>query len=423
MSNNIAISVTNLNKSYFTYGNPSEKLIEILFNKKRGLEKHVLKDISFEIEKGKTVAVIGTNGAGKSTLLQCIAGTQGYSSGDIQVNGRLTALLELGAGFNGDFSGMENIYVSAGILGLSKEEIDARVEKIVAFADIGEYIYQPVSTYSSGMYVRLAFAIASHTSPDVMIVDEALSVGDVFFQQKCNLFMKNELKDITKLIVSHDLSYISRMADSVILLHEGEIFFNGDPLNAIEHYLRLNQSDDSILRGEVAKKSTRNEGIVRKEKINLLDKSKLSGKLDAYFSEISVQINGDNRQNSALVGDTVDIIATIYAEKDINEPIIGYFLNDKFGTTICGETNREYGTELKRMHAGKSYTLSLSFKWPHIKDDDYFLNIGLGDGHEPFNHVIQCWNMNFMKITGITREGSTHGIFNNKIEEFVFYES
>ncbi|BFO09260.1 hypothetical protein GGER_17700 [Serratia rubidaea] len=183
MSNNIAISVTNLNKSYFTYGNPSEKLIEILFNKKRGLEKHVLKDISFEIEKGKTVAVIGTNGAGKSTLLQCIAGTQGYSSGDIQVNGRLTALLELGAGFNGDFSGMENIYVSAGILGLSKEEIDARVEKIVAFADIGEYIYQPVSTYSSGMYVRLAFAIASHTSPDVMIVDEALSVGDVFFSR------------------------------------------------------------------------------------------------------------------------------------------------------------------------------------------------------------------------------------------------
>lgn len=423
MSNNIAISVKNLNKSYFTYSNSSEKLLEIIFNKKRGLEKHVLKDINFEIKQGKTVAIIGTNGAGKSTLLQCIAGTQGYSSGDIAVHGRLTALLELGAGFNGDFSGIENIYISAGILGLSKEEVDARVDAIVAFADIGEYIHQPLSTYSSGMYVRLAFAVASHTSPDVLIVDEALSVGDVFFQQKCNLFMKNELKNITKLIVSHDLSYISRMADAVILLHEGEVFFNGDPLNAIEHYLRLNQSDDSILLGKMDEKPVQGAAESRKATANAVDKSKLSGKLDAYFSEISVLINSDERKHSALVGDTVDIIATIYAEKDINEPIIGYFLNDKFGTTICGETNRGHGVELKTMRAGKTYRLSLSFKWPYIKDDDYFMNIGLGDGHEPFNHVIQCWNMNFMKITGMTHEGSTHGIFNNKIEEFNFYEA
>jgi len=421
--NNIAISVKGLEKSYYTYKNPSKKLVEILINKKMGVENKVLKKINFDVEKGKTVAIIGTNGAGKSTLLQCIAGTQHYDRGTIELHGRVTALLELGAGFNSELTGIENIYISASVLGLTQQQVENVVQDIIDFADLGDYIYQPVSSYSSGMYVRLAFAIASHTYPDIFIIDEALSVGDVFFQQKCNLFLKNELKDVTKLIVSHDLSYISRMSDSVILLHDGEVYFSGDSLNAIEHYLRLNQSDNRVLNNNTqAHRELTEKRDQPLHPATQVDKSLLSGKLDAWFSEVDVLIRGQTSIRTALVGDRVEIIAKVYVEKEIREPIIGYFLNDKFGTTICGETNREYELTLEKMEAGKYYQIGLVFCWPHIRDDDYFLNIGIGDGHEPFNHVIQCWYMNFVKISGITKEGSTHGLFNNKIEEFYCHE-
>ncbi|MDX8377458.1 MAG: ABC transporter ATP-binding protein, partial [Mariprofundales bacterium] len=202
----IAIRVQNICKYYQIYSNPQDRLKQSLWRGRKQFyrEFKALDDVSFEVKKGETVGIIGRNGSGKSTLLQIICGTLAPTSGDVEVNGRVAALLELGSGFNPEFTGRENVYMNATILGLSKKEIDARFDDIVAFADIGEFIEQPVKTYSSGMMMRLAFAVAINVKPDVLIIDEALSVGDVAFQRKC--FGKiEEIRDAgaTIMFVSH----------------------------------------------------------------------------------------------------------------------------------------------------------------------------------------------------------------------------
>lgn len=241
-SHDVAISVNDVSKVYNVYANPSDRLKQIIWlgNRKFYKEFGALSNISFSVGRGETIGVIGRNGSGKSTLLQLICQTLTPSSGDVKIRGRLAALLELGAGFNPEFTGRENVYLNATILGMSRAEIDARFDSIKDFADLGDFIEQPVKTYSSGMYVRLAFATAINTDPDILVVDEALSVGDEAFQRKCFARIEQiQQRGGTILFVSHAASSILQLCTRAILLDSGEKILEGSPKFVVNQYQRL----------------------------------------------------------------------------------------------------------------------------------------------------------------------------------------
>ena len=244
-----AICVSDLSKVYKLYDRNRDRVMDALglSKKKRYREHYALSHVSFSIQRGETVGIIGSNGAGKSTILKIITGVLNPTEGEVSVHGRISALLELGAGFNQEYTGIENIYLNGTMMGYSREEIDARMDAIVEFADIGDFIRQPVKMYSSGMFVRLAFAVAINIDPDILVVDEALSVGDVFFQSKCyKKFDEFKEQGKTILFVSHDLSSISRYCDRAILLNRGKMMAEGSPTAMIDLYkkVRANQVDE-----------------------------------------------------------------------------------------------------------------------------------------------------------------------------------
>ncbi len=243
MSDDIAISVRDVSKRYLLYDRPQDRLKQSLFwrfGKNYAREFWALRGVSFEVRRGEMVGIIGRNGAGKSTLLQIIAGTLQPTEGEVQVNGRVGALLELGSGFNPEFTGRENVYLNGAILGFSREEMDERFDEIAAFADIGEFMDQPMKLYSSGMFVRLAFAVQACVEPDILIVDEALAVGDIFFQQKCSTRMeKLRANGTTLLIVSHNMNTIQTLCRQSILLDKGEMIYSGESVNAVLRYQAL----------------------------------------------------------------------------------------------------------------------------------------------------------------------------------------
>lgn len=239
MDNDIAIKAENLSKVYKIFDRPIDRLKEALnpFRKRYSKDFYALNNVSFEIKKGETVGIIGKNGAGKSTLLKIITGVLTPSSGSIQVNGRIASLLELGAGFNPEMTGIENIYMNGTVMGYSREEMEERIDNIVSFADIGDFIYQPVKMYSSGMFARLAFAVNAFVEPDILIVDEALSVGDNAFQIKCMKRMKELMESGTSvLFVSHDTNAIRRFCTNVFWLDNGHVKINGDPNWVVDKY-------------------------------------------------------------------------------------------------------------------------------------------------------------------------------------------
>ena len=248
----LAIQIEHVSKIYKLYEKPSDRMKEALgFGRHvKATEKYALNDVGFDVKRGETVGIIGTNGSGKSTILKIITGVLNPTMGEVKINGRISALLELGAGFNMEYNGIENVYLNGTMIGFSKEEIDAKLNDILAFADIGEYVYQPVKTYSSGMFVRLAFAVAINIDPEILIVDEALSVGDVFFQSKCyHKFEEFKKLGKTILFVSHDLSSISKYCDRVVLLNQGVKLAEGGPKEMIDLYKKVlvNQVDESDL--------------------------------------------------------------------------------------------------------------------------------------------------------------------------------
>lgn len=266
-SSNIAIRITNLSKRYEIYAAPRDRLKQFMLPRLQALigtppkqyfrEFWALKEVSFDIKKGETVGIIGRNGSGKSTLLQLICGTLNPTAGNIQVSGRVAALLELGAGFNHEFTGRENVHLNASLLGLSHQEIESRFQQIVDFADIGDALEQPVKTYSSGMVVRLAFAVAVHTDPDVLIVDEALAVGDMVFQSRCLDHIKGmRERGVTTLFVTHDIGTFQTICDYGLLLDDGRLFSEGKPDHLAAQYYHLAQEHEH----QRQKKATEDKG-------------------------------------------------------------------------------------------------------------------------------------------------------------------
>lgn len=243
----VAIRVDDVSKLYKLYDKPSDRLKESLglTRKKLYKEHYALHNVSFDVKRGETVGIIGTNGSGKSTILKIITGVLNPSGGHVEIDGRISALLELGAGFNMEYTGIENIYLNGTMIGFSREEIDAKMQDILDFADIGDFVHQPVKTYSSGMFVRLAFAVAINIDPEILIVDEALSVGDVFFQAKCyKKFEDFKKMGKTILFVSHDLGSISKYCDRVVLLNRGKKLAEGTPKEMVSMYKRIMVNQD-----------------------------------------------------------------------------------------------------------------------------------------------------------------------------------
>ncbi|EGY34169.1 ABC transporter ATP-binding protein [Aggregatibacter actinomycetemcomitans] len=310
--NSISISIKNLGKSYKLYKEPQDRLKEALnpFRKTYHTIFNALNNINIEIFKGEVVGIIGRNGAGKSTLLKIITGVLTPSEGDIKIEGKISSLLELGAGFNPDYSGLENIYLQGTLMGLSKQDVDNRLEDILEFADIGEFIYQPVKTYSSGMFARLAFSTAINVDPDILIVDEALSVGDMAFQEKCITKMKSMLNDQrTILFVSHSMPSIRNFCTKVIWLKDGKVHTSGEAHIVCEQYTEYMKASLE------EKKITAN--LLNIEK-NVLSKS-------IYIESIKLD------SNSYKTGDEINLEIKIRFNKNIIDYAVGVLVYDEFG--------------------------------------------------------------------------------------------
>ena len=336
----IAISVKNLTKIYKLYDKPIDRLKETLSitKKKYHREHYALRDISFDVKEGESVGIIGTNGSGKSTILKIITGVLNQTSGELEVKGKISALLELGAGFNLEYTGMENIYLNGTMMGYTKEEIDNKLENIINFADIGEFINQPVKTYSSGMFVRLAFAVAINIDPEILIVDEALSVGDVFFQAKCYKKFQ-EFRDMGKTIifVSHDLKSVSKYCDKVILLNKGTFIEEGNPKKVIDTYKKIlgNQFDKEI-KNEKEKEKNVESKISWKSKMNLNSNKLEYGNKDAEIIDFGILDENNILTNTVNKNESFRIKMKVKFNKKIQEPIFAFTIKDIKGNEITG---------------------------------------------------------------------------------------
>ena len=380
----VAIQVKGLEKAYKLYDKPSDRLKEALGfgRKKRYKEHYALKGVDMTIYQGETVGIIGTTGSGKSTILKIITGVLNPTGGSVHVNGRISALLELGAGFNMEYNGIENIYLNGTMIGFSKKEIDAKMDDILNFADIGDYVYQPVKTYSSGMFVRLAFAVAINIEPEILIVDEALSVGDVFFQAKC-YHKFEEFKEMGKTIVfvSHDLSSISKYCDRVVLLNQGVKLGEGSPKEMIDAYKQVlvgqyvpAADDQSLLSDkEITAAAAAAAGTVKGE-VNpeLLE----YGTKDALI--IGYKITDDmGRETSALLkGKECTITMQVHFEHDIEAPIFAFTIKNIKGVEITGTNTMVEKAFLSPVRAGSDMEITFTQKID-LQGGEYLLSFGV----------------------------------------------
>ncbi len=380
MGEEIAISLKNVSKCFKRYGRPVDRLKEILLpGKSYAQEFWALRDVSFDVNKAETMGIIGRNGAGKSTLLQMICGTLTPTSGEIKVNGRIAALLELGAGFNPEFTGRENVYMNGAIMGLSRQDVDQRFDKVAAFADIGDFIEQPVKSYSSGMYVRLAFASAIHVDPDILIVDEALSVGDMFFQAKCMTRMKQMMDDgVTVLFVSHDVGAVKSLCRQAILLSHGELITYGLAKQVVEKYFSMKVESEQVIlkQDEIKNKLNDSELLVESDEYLSNEKDSFVNNLDflkrAAFqriqngkaSFINVQILNEEAKKISNFDYGQNLILRMYIEiyEDIDELVFGYHIRDKNGTDIVYSDSEIEGKTLKSIKEGERYIIDWKFQ-------------------------------------------------------------
>lgn len=425
----IAIQVEKLNKRYKLYDKPSDRMKEALglCRKKKFTEHYALRDVDMNIYEGECVGIIGTNGSGKSTILKIITGVLNPTSGNVTVNGRISALLELGAGFNMEYNGIENIYLNGTMIGFSKEEIDAKLPDILEFADIGEYVYQPVKTYSSGMFVRLAFAVAINIEPEILIVDEALSVGDVFFQAKCyHKFEEFKRAGKTILFVSHDLSSISKYCDRVVLLNQGVKLGEGTPKEMIDAYKQVlvgqyvvpEETEENLLNdpqlnraaenaaGTDEKQAAGEEAVCQPgagrtavqsggkagENPELLE----YGTKQAEITEFFVTDERGVRSTAVIKGTEFDIHMKVHFYTDLPAPIFAFSFKDVKGTEITGTNTMVEKAFLESVSAGTQKEIVFHQKMS-LQGGEYLLSLGLtgyeGDTFQVYHRLYDVLNI------------------------------
>lgn len=393
-SDDIAIGVHQLAKRYQIYETPRDRLKQFVLPHVQQLigaqPKHyfsefwALNDVSFEVKKGETVGIIGRNGSGKSTLLQMICGTLSPTQGHVEVNGRVAALLELGAGFNPEFTGRENIFMNGTLLGLSKQEIEARYDDIAAFADVGMFIDQPVKMYSSGMYVRVAFAIAASMDPSILIIDEALAVGDLAFQAKCMVRLR-ELMDrgTTVLFVSHDMSSVRNICSKVLWLKQGRAVAYGDPKQVVEAYVgEMHLEINRVSGGHPVESALEQVSVARVEEIILQEATFLDGHTrygDGRATILNVTIlNAQGMPTELLeLHESYTVRVVVKANVDIERPVVGYSARDFKGNQVVGAMNSNFpDVEMPSFEADKVYCIDIKGT-NTLTQGGYTVNIGI----------------------------------------------
>ena len=358
LTNNSAILVYELSKIYKLYVRNIDRLKEAFHptRKKYHRDFYALKDISLNISRGETIGIIGRNGSGKSTFLQIVTGVLTPSSGTMSVNGRISALLELGSGFNPQFTGMENIFFNGQIMGYSRKEIERRIDDILSFADIGEFIHQPVRTYSSGMFVRLAFSLAVSVEPEILIVDEALAVGDTAFQMKCMDKINQMIeKGVTLLFVSHDPGAIKRLCRRAILLDKGKVVRDSNPEEVFDLYNAM-IADENF------------ENTLTKK----LDNGKIqtiSGTGKARVVDLQILNKNKEKSHGFETGETVTIKTTVETYEDIETLVFGFMIKDRMGQVMFGTNTFHTKQTLKNIKSGEKYCFNIIFN----------MNLGIGD--------------------------------------------
>ena len=394
----LAIEVDNVQKIYKLYDKPSDRLKEAFgFGKKTKHKLHyALKGVDMKIYQGETVGIIGTNGSGKSTILKIITGVLNPTSGRVLVNGRISALLELGAGFNMEYNGIENVYLNGTMMGFSEKEIEAKLPEILSFADIGDYVYQPVKTYSSGMFVRLAFAVAINIEPEILIVDEALSVGDVFFQAKCyHKFEEFKKMGKTIVFVSHDLSSISKYCDRVYLLNQGNILGEGSPKAMIDTYKRVlvGQYDESENAGEESENLLDDEDLQRaaakKADGAAKDAAEASaeakgqnpnvleyGTKQAQIEEFYITDDRGVPTNAILKGTMFTIHMKVRFMDPIPAPIFAFSVKNVIGVEITGTNTMIEKAFLDSVEPGDVKHVTFTQKM-NLQGGEYLLSLGV----------------------------------------------
>lgn len=424
-----AITVNNVTKIYRLYEKPIDRLKESLhpMHKEYHRKFYALNGISFEVEQGQTVGIIGTNGSGKSTILKIITGVLTPTAGEVKVAGTISALLELGAGFNMDYTGIENIYMNGTMMGFSKKDMDRKLQDILDFADIGDFVYQPVKTYSSGMFVRLAFALAINVEPEILIVDEALSVGDVFFQSKCYRRMEEiRKKGTTILMVTHDMGSIIKYCNKVVLLDKGNFIAEGEPGRMVDLYKKIlaNQMDslqeelletsgESGRPAESGKKERTEQAGLMKDKLTINANRTEYGDGRAKIYDLGLFDERGNLTNLLLKGEMFTIKEKIRFYTQLQSPIFTYTIKDKKGSDLSGTNTMFEGTEIKPVKEGDEYEVSFTQKMT-LQGGEYLLSMSC-TGFENGEHVVYHRLYDIANITVISNK-NTVGVYDMESE-------
>ncbi|MDZ7750185.1 MAG: ABC transporter ATP-binding protein [Gammaproteobacteria bacterium] len=424
MSFDPAIRVEHISKCYQIYDTPGDRLKQFILPRfhqvlsplgRKALlsyyhEFWALQDVSFDVRRGQTVGIIGRNGSGKSTLLQMICGTLAPSSGSIQTRGRVAALLELGSGFNPEFTGRENVYLNASVLGLSRQQTDERFADIVAFADIGPFIDQPVKMYSSGMMVRLAFAVIAHVDADILVIDEALAVGDAFFTQKCMRYLRRFMKTGTVLFVSHDTGSVRNLCTEAIWLEKGRILQQGPPKEVCENYLEAfyeaQQGKSTTTRIKKIKRDEEGRIPFKDQRASFINASNLRNDLQLFdfdpeapsFGKGAAQITSVKffDANGAILswivgGEDVILRVQVLAHQPLQSPIIGFYVKDRLGQCLFGDnTWLSHMDHTVACEAGRYLEAAFAFEMPRLQTGNYSITVAVAEGDQD-DHVQHHW--------------------------------
>lgn len=396
----LALRVEKVSKQYRIYERPGDRLKESLTRGflRRHQEFWALRDVSFEIEAGTTVGIVGPNGCGKSTLLQIISGTLAPTHGDVSHEGRIAALLELGAGFDPEFTGVENVYMNASLMGLSRRETDALFPAIERFAEIGPFLYQPVKTYSSGMYVRLAFAIAASVEPDILIIDEALAVGDAVFQHRCLRRIKElHERGATVLFVSHDAAAVRALCSRAILLKAGSIVADGKPSEVLNVYQKIimerEQNYDAESRAAQAQASTTDEALA------LPSFAYRHGDRSAEIIGAELVDANHSRVEIVETGEPLTLRVQVRFNQDLDEPVVGFLIRNSHGIHAYGTNTKEQQLQLGAVSSGQVVEVNFSFHiWLGV--DQYSISLAVhsreGQAYDWLDAAL------FVRVTSLT---------------------
>ena len=452
------ISVDQVSKVYRLYDKPIDRLLESISLRKKSYHKdfYALRDISFSVGRGEAVGIIGTNGSGKSTMLKIITGVLSATTGKVESQGSICALLELGAGFNQDYTGIENIYMNGTMMGFSKAEMDEKLPAILEFADIGDFVYQPVKSYSSGMFVRLAFALYISIDPEVLIVDEALSVGDVFFQAKCYHRMDElKRKGTTILMVTHDLGSVMKYCDRVVLFHKGEKVGEGLPGQMVDKYKKIlagkdphaeqfmeeqnflgNVDEEAVDTAGTAGTTEKNVGTgiasgtaesaspgscqssqkpvgFMKDHLTLNPSSQQYGNGKAEILDFGVLDKDGRPSNVLLKGEEFSIKERIVFHDDITAPIFTFTIKDKRGMDLSGTNTLFEGKEIPAVKKGDEYFCTFTQRM-NLQGGEYLLSISC-TGFEEGEHTVYDRKYDITSITVLSNK-NTVGIYDMESE-------